>query len=116
MAAAIEAAQWTVNTLSATDYATVVAFSSTARLFGTTQRRLPMPDDEEALPSTHVRGFYAFTRMCTQEPRSWMYVQCCAADHYNGIINCAGLGPVQMTASAAATRGSCCDTEIVRVW
>ena len=116
MAAAIEAAQWTVNTLSATDYATVVAFSSTARLFGTTQRRLPMPDNEEAVTSTHVRGFYAFTRTCTQEPTSWMQVQCCAADHYNGIINCAGLGPVQMTASAAATRGSCCDTEIVRVW
>ena len=33
MAAAIEAAQWTVNTLSATDYATVVAFASTARVF-----------------------------------------------------------------------------------
>ena len=107
MAAAFEAAPWTVHTLSATDYATVVAFSSTARLFGTTQRRLPMPDNEEAVTSTHVRGFYELTRMCTQEPRSWMYVQCCAADHYNGIINCAGLGPVQMTASAAATRGSC---------
>jgi hypothetical protein len=42
MAAAIEAAQWTVNTLSATDYATVVAFASTARVFGASQRLLPM--------------------------------------------------------------------------
>ena len=42
MAAAIEAAQWTVNTLSATDYATVVAFASTARVFGASQQLLRM--------------------------------------------------------------------------
>ena len=42
MAAAIEAAQWTVNTLSATDYATVVSFASTARTFGSTARLLRM--------------------------------------------------------------------------
>merc|ERR1711959_487299 len=42
MAAAIEAAQWTVNTLSATDYATVVAFSSTARVFGSMRALMPM--------------------------------------------------------------------------
>jgi hypothetical protein len=42
MKAAIEAAQWTVNTLSATDYATVVSFASTARTFGSSARLLPM--------------------------------------------------------------------------
>ena len=60
MAAAIEAAQWTVNTLSATDYATVVAFSSSAEVFGASRKLLPMTGANRKALKTYLGTLSAY--------------------------------------------------------